>query len=130
MGQDESEIISFQEAASLVLQKLYGVTDPGEDYLAGIERLDEACADWHRERAPKFGFLELHLPDPRVGLIGTLDAAGQYGLCGNAAARDFLRFIDCRTSHRCTLMQLQVVIALQDITRGCKGVVNASGGAA
>jgi hypothetical protein len=118
---------AFRECCLLIIDRL-GLGQPEAGYLDELEALNEACAEWHRVRAPKFGFLVLHLPEfgDRV-MTGNLDLAERAGFCGNEAARDFVRFIDCQTKHRCTLLMLQIVSLLQTaIASGA--AVNAPGG--
>lgn len=126
----------FRDCVRIIYRKL-GVEEnlePG--YLAALEELHETCADWHRERGPKMGHLVLLVPDLancEALLSGGLDAAESFGFCGNAAAVDFVRWIDCRTKHKCTLLMFQVVVYLQTAIKEFRTTLptmNASGGSA
>lgn len=125
----------FRECVRVIYQKL-GISMYLEaGYLDRLEELNNACADWHRERAPKFGHLVFTLPDLEesggVVFSGGLDAAEAHGWCSNAAAVDFVRWVDCRTEYQATLLMLQVVIYIQHAINECKNPkppINTAGG--
>jgi len=119
----------FRDCCVLIIEHM-GLGEPDPGYLDDLEALNDACCAWHIERAPRMGFLKLVLPTMGGDLMtGDLSLAESAGFCGNAAAVDFVRFIDCRTKHRCTLLMLQVLAALQDaLKHGSGTTVNASGG--
>lgn len=118
----------FRECVRTVTDHM-GMDCP-DSYIADIEMLNEACADWHRERAPKMGFIKLVLPDlTRSTMVtGNLDQAIPAGWCGNEAARDLIRYIDDKTAHRCTLLMLQILVLIQTAIKEPGTFVNASGG--
>jgi len=113
-----------------ILSALGVVSEPPPDeYLDALEQLNTACVDWFRERAPKFGFLQINLPELRPDLplvTGPLSAAAVHW-AGNLAARDFFEYIDRQTQQKCTLLQFQVLRLMQEAHAGAE--VNASGGA-
>jgi len=117
---------AFRRCVAAVFEKL-GLPQPEPAYVRDLEALDEACAAWHRER--NLGPLLFTLPELGPALVtGNLDQADDAGFLGNEAARDFVRFVDCRTGYRCTLLMLQVCLTIQLAVQENK--VNAAGGAA
>ncbi len=128
----------FSECVLAIYERMGVDLEPSKvgELLEILEELNAACADWHRERGPKMGFLKFMLPDlfnSPVIITGRLDAAETVGFCGNAAARDFVRYVDSRTNSKCTLVMLQVVIYLQHAIHESASpgsAVNAGGGSA
>jgi hypothetical protein len=123
-------VTSFEECVFLVFERL-GLGRPPAAYVADVVALNRAAAEWHETpEAQGLGFLEFDLPDllapGGVVLTGDLCNAIPQGWAKNKAAGAFLGFIDARTGYRCTLLQLQVVLLIQQAAQ--EGKVNAGGG--
>lgn len=119
----------FGKCVVMVLERL-GMAGAPESYIADVERLNEACAEWHRQPdALRGGFLKFDLPDLLSGTIvtGNLPQAIAQGWAANDAAKAFVRFIDERSGHQATLLMLQIVLVLQQAVQENKPV-NAGGG--
>lgn len=105
-----------------------GLAPVASGYLDCCERLNEACLDWYREhpgRAPGFDIPDLAGP---MLPLGGLCEADRLGWCVDDNAREFVKFIDCRTNYEGTLLQFQILLTLQGwITEALQ---NASGGQA
>lgn len=106
-------------ASAREILKFVGLGDPDIDdgYLDSLERLNDACVQWFRDRAPAFGFLHMQLPpferDAPI-VTGPLSAAAEAWCC-NAAAKDFFQYIDRETGHVCSLLQFQILRLMQEI---------------
>lgn len=122
----------FRLCALAVFERL-GVGKPPDAYLDDLQRLQDACSEWHRlpdER--RGGFLEFELPDLLGGggvQTGNLPAAIDFGWAKNDAAKDFVRFVDERSGKRATLLMLQVVFLIQEAVQAGQQV-NTTGGSA
>jgi hypothetical protein len=122
-------VSQFRECVVLVFERI-GLAAPPESYLVDVERLNEACAEWHRQPdAQRGGFLKFDLPDLLAGplVTGNLPDAITHGWAVNDAAKAFIRYIDERSGKRATLLMLQVVLLLQQAVQENKPV-NAAGG--
>lgn len=121
----------FQKCVLMVLERLgLGPAVP-PSYLADVERLNQACAEWHKQPdAVRGDFLKFDLPDLLSGelVTGNLPEAITAGWCANDAAKDFIRFIDERSGRQATLLMLQIVLLLQQAVQENKAV-NSAGGA-
>lgn len=105
--------MTFTDAARALLDEI-GFAPP-DDYVRDLEALNEACAACFREcnRGPiALGFPEL-LENGNV-YAGNLDTAISAGFCHNEAAKHFIECIDRRTGRRCSIMQMQILIRLQE----------------
>jgi hypothetical protein len=121
----------FGQCVVLVLERI-GMAGAPPAYIADVERLNEACAEWHRQPdAVRGGFLKFDLPDllePGAPLVtGNLPEAITYGWAANDAAKAFIRFVDERSGSQATLLMLQIVLLLQQAVQEGKAV-NAAGG--
>lgn len=125
------ETSSFRDCVQVILEHLQ-MWPVATSYVDDVVRLNEACADWHRVRAPLQGFPKFLIPDPvRPALVsGNLDDADAAGFLGNAAAHDFIKFVDRETNRRCTLLMFQICIWVQLAQRELRHQVNTTGGTA
>jgi hypothetical protein len=124
-------VTEFGKCVVLVMERL-GLDAPPESYIVDVERLNEACAEWHRQPGPlRGGFLKFDLPDllaPGPLITGNLPDAITHGWAANDAAKAFIRFVDERSGKRATLLMLQIVLLLQQAAQDKP--VNAGGGTA
>lgn len=124
-------LTEFRLCALAVFERL-GMGEPADAYLDDLQRLQDACSEWHRlpdER--RGGFLHFDLPDLLSGCVqtGNLPAAIDFGWAKNDAAKDFVRFVDERSGKRATLLMLQVVFLIQEAVQAGQQV-NTTGGSA
>jgi hypothetical protein len=107
---------TFRACVLMVFERL-GLAMPAESYLADFESVNRAAAEWHAERGATMGPCRFNLPDPIFGgsciVTGNLSQADRKGWLGNAAARDFVRFVDERSNRRGTLLMLQILLTIQ-----------------
>jgi hypothetical protein len=118
-------VSNLGDAVALIFQRL-GFEPPPPAYIADMQKLNDAAAEWHK--ANRGRPVLFNVPDLLSGQVvtGNLDAAELHGWTGNAAARDFVRYVDERSGRVGTLLMLQVLIVIQEAVQARR--VNAGGG--
>jgi hypothetical protein len=124
-------VSDFRSIVGLLFERL-GFERPAPAYLDDVAKLNAACAAWQVDPAHlAMGALAFDVPDLLNGgvvMTGNLLAAIDHGWATNDAARAFIRYVDELTGRRCTLLQFQVVLVIQELVQQAK--VNAGGGRA
>jgi hypothetical protein len=123
-------VSGFRDCVTVIFEHI-GLAMPPESYLADLERMNEAAAEWHAMQ-PRGGVLHFEVPDLLEGMLsgvvqtGNLPLAITNGWAANDAAKSFVRFVDMRTGQRGTLLMLQVILLIQHAVQENKA--NAQGG--
>jgi len=117
---------SFRNAALALLREI-GINDPPDSYMDDLVALNHACSLCAREMAGESFVFKLP-PLPRTDndaplYAGSLHRAVRF--CANDAARKFVLRIDELSGRRCSILMLQILLAIQE---GYQPAVNTSGG--